>query len=87
VNDAQSFVLWNFVVVSACRGACDESRRVARSKGKRSNLEVRALPEKDRNIDERVDDYSIACGRLVSGTNPASARSATERAVKAFDGL
>src|SRR5262244_2859018 len=34
-----------------------------------------------------MDDYSITCGRLVTGTNPASARSAAERAVKAFDRL
>jgi putative intracellular protease/amidase len=34
-----------------------------------------------------MDDYSITCGRLVTGTNPASARSATERAVKAFESL
>jgi putative intracellular protease/amidase len=34
-----------------------------------------------------MDDYSITCGRLVTGTNPASARSAAERAVKAFDSL
>ena len=33
------------------------------------------------------DDYSITCGRFVSGTNPASARSAAERAVKVFDAL
>ena len=33
------------------------------------------------------DDYSITAGRLVTGTNPASARSAAERAVKAFDSL
>ena len=30
------------------------------------------------------DDYSIAAGRVVTGTNPASARSAAERAVKVF---
>ena len=34
-----------------------------------------------------MDDYSITCGRLVTGTNPASARSAAERAVKAFESL
>jgi putative intracellular protease/amidase len=33
------------------------------------------------------DDYSITSGRLITGTNPASARSAAERAVKAFDSL
>jgi D-lactate dehydratase len=33
------------------------------------------------------DDYSITCGRVVTGTNPASARSAAERAVKVFDSL
>jgi D-lactate dehydratase len=33
------------------------------------------------------DDYSIIAGRLVTGANPASARSAAERAVKAFDEL
>jgi putative intracellular protease/amidase len=33
------------------------------------------------------DDYSITAGRLVTGANPASARSGAERAVKAFDGL
>jgi D-lactate dehydratase len=33
------------------------------------------------------DDYSITAGRLVTGANPASARSAAERALKAFDGL
>ena len=31
------------------------------------------------------DDYSITSGRLATGTNPASARSAAERAVKVFD--
>jgi len=33
------------------------------------------------------DDYSITSGRLVTGTNPASGRSATERGVKVFDNL
>jgi D-lactate dehydratase len=33
------------------------------------------------------DDYSITAGRLVSGANPASARSGAERAVKAFEAL
>ncbi len=33
------------------------------------------------------DDYSITVGRLITGANPASARSAAERALKAFDGL
>jgi putative intracellular protease/amidase len=33
------------------------------------------------------DDYSITAGRLVTGANPASARSAAERALKAFDTL
>jgi D-lactate dehydratase len=33
------------------------------------------------------DDYSITAGRVITGANPASARSASERAVKAFDRL
>jgi putative intracellular protease/amidase len=33
------------------------------------------------------DDYSITSGRVVTGTNPASSRSATERGVKVFDNL
>jgi len=33
------------------------------------------------------DDYSITVGRLVTGANPASARSTAERALKAFDEL
>jgi putative intracellular protease/amidase len=33
------------------------------------------------------DDYSITCGRLTTGTNPASARSSAERAVAVFDSL
>lgn len=33
------------------------------------------------------DDYSITSGRLVTGTNPESARSAGERAVMAFQSL
>ena len=33
------------------------------------------------------DDYSITAGRVITGANPASARSAAERAVKAFNGL
>jgi D-lactate dehydratase len=33
------------------------------------------------------DDYSITAGRLVTGANPASARSGAERALKAFDEL
>lgn len=33
------------------------------------------------------DDYSITAGRVVTGANPASARSGAERAVKDFDGL
>lgn len=33
------------------------------------------------------DDYSITSGRVVTGTNPASARSAAERCVKLFDSL
>jgi putative intracellular protease/amidase len=33
------------------------------------------------------DDYSITAGRVISGANPASARSAAERAAKAFDAL
>jgi putative intracellular protease/amidase len=33
------------------------------------------------------DDYSITGGRLVTGANPESARSAAERAVKAFNNL
>jgi putative intracellular protease/amidase len=31
------------------------------------------------------DDYSVTAGRIITGTNPASARSAAERAVQAFD--
>ncbi len=31
------------------------------------------------------DDYSITSGRIVTGTNPASARSAAERMVRVFD--
>jgi putative intracellular protease/amidase len=33
------------------------------------------------------DDYSITSGRIVTGTNPQSGRSAGERVVKAFDTL
>lgn len=33
------------------------------------------------------DDYSITTGRLITGANPASARSTAQRVVKAFDGL
>ena len=33
------------------------------------------------------DDYSITSGRVVTGTNPASGRSATERGVKLFDNV
>lgn len=33
------------------------------------------------------DNYSITGGRLIAGPNPASARSAAERALKAFDEL
>ena len=33
------------------------------------------------------DDYSITAGRLITGTNPASARSTAERAVMAFASL
>lgn len=33
------------------------------------------------------DDFSLTDGRIVTGANPASARSTAERAVKAFDGL
>lgn len=33
------------------------------------------------------DDYSITAGRLITGANPASARSAAQRALKAFDEL
>jgi putative intracellular protease/amidase len=33
------------------------------------------------------DDYSITSGRVVTGTNPASGRSAAERGVKVFDKL
>jgi putative intracellular protease/amidase len=33
------------------------------------------------------DDYSVTSGRVVTGTNPESARSAAERAVKVFDSL
>ena len=34
---------------------------------------------------QAFDDYSITAGRMITGTNPASARSAAERAVRAFD--
>jgi len=33
------------------------------------------------------DDYSITAGRLITGTNPASARSTAERTVRAFASL
>ena len=33
------------------------------------------------------DDYSITGGRLITGANPASARSAADGALKAFDEL
>ena len=33
------------------------------------------------------DDYSVTSGRVVTGTNPQSARSAAERAVKLFSTL
>ncbi|MUL47239.1 molecular chaperone Hsp31 [Mycobacterium sp. CBMA293] len=33
------------------------------------------------------DDYSITAGRVITGANPASARSTAERVVAAFDGL
>ena len=33
------------------------------------------------------DDYSVTSGRIITGTNPASARSTAERCVRAFDGL
>jgi len=33
------------------------------------------------------DDYSITAGRLITGTNPASARSTAERSVRAFANL
>src|SRR5215472_15580236 len=33
------------------------------------------------------DDYSITSGRVVTGTNPESGRSTTERGVKVFDNL
>jgi putative intracellular protease/amidase len=33
------------------------------------------------------DDYSITVGRLITGANPASARSGAERALKAFNDL
>ena len=33
------------------------------------------------------DDYSITAGRVITGANPASARSGAERALKAFDEL
>jgi putative intracellular protease/amidase len=33
------------------------------------------------------DDYSITAGRVITGANPASARSAAERVVKAFNSL
>lgn len=32
------------------------------------------------------DDYSVSAGRLITGTNPASARSTAERSVRVFDG-
>ena len=31
------------------------------------------------------DDYSVTAGRIITGSNPASARSAAERTVRAFD--
>ncbi len=31
------------------------------------------------------DDYSVTAGRIITGTNPASARSTAERAVRVFD--
>ena len=31
------------------------------------------------------DDYSVSAGRIITGTNPASARSTAERCVRAFD--
>ena len=31
------------------------------------------------------DDYSVTAGRIITGTNPASARSTAERTVRAFD--
>ena len=31
------------------------------------------------------DDYSVTAGRIITGVNPASARSAAERTVRAFD--
>jgi hypothetical protein len=33
------------------------------------------------------DDYSITAGRVITGANPAGARSAAETVVKAFDNL
>lgn len=33
------------------------------------------------------DDYSIATGRVITGANPASARSTAERALRAFDAV
>src|SRR5271155_6213950 len=33
------------------------------------------------------DDYSVTSGRVVTGTNPQSGRSAAERIVRVFDGL
>jgi putative intracellular protease/amidase len=33
------------------------------------------------------DDYSISGGRLITGANPASARSGAQRDLKAFDAL
>ena len=33
------------------------------------------------------DDYSITAGRVITGANPASARSTAERAAKAFNNL
>ncbi len=33
---------------------------------------------------QAFDDYSVSCGRLITGVGPASARSTAERAVRAF---
>ena len=33
------------------------------------------------------DDYSVTAGRIITGTNPASARSTAERTVRVFDDL
>ncbi len=39
------------------------------------------------NAMNAFDDYTITSGRIVTGTNPQSARSAAERLVRLFDSL